>query len=340
MKDNLNIEELFKEKFNSFEGEVSPDAWTNIQQGMNMTGAAAKTGMSLFVKTVIVSGGIIAATVAGVYFFSDSNPIENVEGESLTMDNNTIAPELEEDNKTLDVDVIIPTEETSSNPEEIIESDNITSNQNNAVVLDEFIENSNEVQNLGNTGSQQSNQFDEGSQQIGDVSADIVNDDNNEEQNDVVNNLVDPSSTQNVEPLVEKEDFPTGKMDIEAGDKYAPSTYSFKSNAKNHSAVKWEFGDGSVGNGETVDHTFEKPGKYTVRMAVVGEGEIYEESQTIVIQTKSSIDNVPNIITPNGDRINDFFAINTTEIETFFITILDAKGNTVFESKDVNFRWY
>jgi len=68
-------------------------------------------------------------------------------------------------------------------------------------------------------------------------------------------------------------------------------------------------------------------------MSVIGEDQTYEESKIIVIQSKSNIENIPNIITPNGDRINDFFAINTKEIETFFITILDAIGKSVFESK-------
>ena len=51
MKDNLNIEELFQDKFSSFEGSVSPDAWANIQQGMNAAGVAgttAATGNELF----------------------------------------------------------------------------------------------------------------------------------------------------------------------------------------------------------------------------------------------------------------------------------------------------
>ena len=66
MKDNLNIEQLFRDKFSSFEGEVSPNAWANIQQGLS-TGAVVKTGLSTALKTALISGGIVAASVVGLF---------------------------------------------------------------------------------------------------------------------------------------------------------------------------------------------------------------------------------------------------------------------------------
>ena len=56
-------------------------------------------------------------------------------------------------------------------------------------------------------------------------------------------------------------------------------------------------------------------------------------------KTKSSIDNIPNVITPDGDRINDLFTVKTTEIKTFFISISYTQGNVVFESNDKDFEW-
>ena len=92
MKENINIEELFKEQFSSFEGNVSPDAWANIQQGMNAAGigggaVAAKTGMSVLLKTVLISGGIVAATVAGVYLLSENDKPENTNNPIVAVNN-------------------------------------------------------------------------------------------------------------------------------------------------------------------------------------------------------------------------------------------------------------
>jgi gliding motility-associated-like protein len=48
---------------------------------------------------------------------------------------------------------------------------------------------------------------------------------------------------------------------------------------------------------------------------------------------------VPNVITPNGDRINDYFYVKSTDIETFTISIRDRNGNEIFSSNDKEFNW-
>lgn len=335
MKDNLNIEELFKEKFSSFEGDVSPDAWANIQQGMNAanatSAAAAKTGLSTLMKTVLVSGGIIAATVTGVYLWPDEQP--NTTGATDTIvqnDSETESVDLPQENadiiQVMDENDPVIEEQRAEIEEEIradeqrIEEDNT----DNSVIVSENPTNGGTVNNevvseTGNANGSNDQVTAGGS-------------DNLEVNEPVVNENDEPEITEEIE-------YPSGNMGIIPGDEYAPSTYKFNANAKNFESVRWEFGDGNFGVGESVEHTYEKPGNYQVKMTVIGNGELYEESQTVTINSKSSIDNIPNVITPNGDRINDFFAINTTEIETFFIAIRDAQGNVVFESKDAAFRW-
>ena len=48
---------------------------------------------------------------------------------------------------------------------------------------------------------------------------------------------------------------------------------------------------------------------------------------------------LPNIFTPNGDRVNDVFMIEMTEKLEFQIIVLNAKNQTVFKSNDANFEW-
>ena len=53
---------------------------------------------------------------------------------------------------------------------------------------------------------------------------------------------------------------------------------------------------------------------------------------------------IPNVFSPNGDGINDYFYVNTTYpaecIDDFFINIYNRWGEQVFESKNLNFKWF
>jgi len=341
VKDNLKIEELFQEKFDSFESNVNPEAWTNIQQGINAAGAGAavatKTGMSLQLKTVLISSGIIAASIVGVYLVSNTGTNIEEKGEVVIIENleknNKITEQSvnegsmnavndgeqsgstlteEEENVRAEIEIVelIQVDETSN---ELIEN----SAENSAA----SVESVNETNNNQNDGEEST---DNSNSEKGEI-------DSTEEINAEQNNQE--------EKLEDEKIFPTGAISYDIDNDGNKAKYTFNSSAKNHELVKWEFGDGSFKEGEKVEHTFEAPGKYMVRMIIVGNNEIYEESKAIEIKPKSSIDNIPNIITPNGDRINDFFAINTTNIETFYIAIRDAKGNVVFESDQSDFRW-
>ncbi len=332
MKDNLNIEELFQDKFSSFEGEVSPDAWANIQQGM--TGAAGTTaagGMSLLMKGVI-AGGIVAATVTSVYLFSD--PTE----QDIAPENNLVVNDQVDNNTN---NTIVDESVNSENlPENTIDGSNVVVENGGNQIVDEPI---NEFE--GNNGPENNGAFIPTSEGGNNPQADDVNNGGDTNENVVSNN---ENTNQNDgatvgQPVVRE---PIDKKHIssdpyfEAGNEFAPTTYAFHANSKNAERVEWTFEDGTVLEGEDVNFTFEKPGKYKVDMLVHGDGELIGQTMEVVIKSSSSINTLPNIITPNGDRKNDFFAISTTDIETFYIKITDLKGNVLFEDTDVNFRWY
>jgi gliding motility-associated-like protein len=80
VKEDINIEELFQQKFSNFEGNVSPDAWANISQAIGSTTAttAVTGGLSTLAKVAIISGGIVVASVAGVLIYNASTAEEEV----------------------------------------------------------------------------------------------------------------------------------------------------------------------------------------------------------------------------------------------------------------------
>lgn len=314
MKDNLNIEQLFRDKFSSFEGEVSPNAWANIQQGLS-TGAVVKTGLSTALKTALISGSIVAASVVGFYLFSGDDKQEKTQ-EPIS---NTIPVE---PNQMAQTDL--------SNDEIAA---NTTNNVNNSVVNTNGTTNSSvEIRNSGSAvghitpdgsflaggGEVQPGGSDPGSPPA--VILPEINTNNGDDQK-AISNLLTASISAN-----EKGDL----------------LYEFTVSGENIKSVLWNYGDGLVGQGEEVSHKYRKPGKYVVEATIVGtNGETIKQSTSIEIIAKSKLDVEANFITQNNDGQNDYFLMkNVNEIETFSIIITDKNGLPVWQSDDVNFKWF
>lgn len=328
MKDNLDIEKLFKDKFENFEGDVNPNIWNNIAQGISTNAAAAGTGMGLGVKALIVSASVIAVGVTTYYVGGFNTNIPTIVENQINPNNEVLVPVIEDnsvENKTViiaeDNDPVI-----TENEDEIIQS---LSNQ--TVVYNPETENV-EIEEGPISHTSVSNEGQSTS------SNEIVNNNTSDNNNAVSLNYTEPE----VENVVTEEKpsvvFPSGNLGYKVADNmYA---YNFNSNAKNQIKVEWNFGDGKFSNKLNPSHVYASAGEYKVTLTLISkDNEVYEETKTIEIKTSSSIDNIPNVITPNGDRINDQFVIQSTDIETFTIVINDQFGNKVFESNDQNFAW-
>jgi gliding motility-associated-like protein len=48
---------------------------------------------------------------------------------------------------------------------------------------------------------------------------------------------------------------------------------------------------------------------------------------------------IPNVFSPNGDGVNDFYYVQAENVETFEMHVYDRWGNKVFESYDLSTRW-
>lgn len=313
MKDNLNIEQLFRDKFSSFEGEVSPSAWANIQQGLS-TGAVVKTGLSTALKTVLISGSIVAASVVGFYLFSGDDQQEKTQ-EPIS---NTIPVESSQ------------LAQTDLSNDEI--AANTTNNVNNSVV------NTNGTANpsvdIRNSGSAVGHITPDGSANVsgnvGSIGPDIL-------------------SNPNIDPPSKFEEFTSGQAantnplvaSISANEE-GDLLYVFTVSGENIKSVLWSFGNGLMGQGEEVTHKYRKPGKYVVEATILGtNGETIKQSTSIEIIAKSKLDVEANFITQNNDGQNDYFLMkNVNEIETFSIMITDKNGLLVWHSDDVNFKWF
>lgn len=319
MKDNLNIEEIFQKGFENFQPDVNPNLWANIQAGIG-AGTVVTTGVSVGVKIGLISTGIIAASVA-TWYFGFYEPQPNTE----TSTNTTVVANT------------IPQEDANTGETIIYVND-----KNDPVIIENKAEIENELQSyqVNNPVAPNNNGStvvvgNDGSTTVVKTDGSTTNSNNN---NTTVNNNQNVIVPPPHDPIASP-DAPTGRMEFAQSNVYAPTIVTFTSNAKNQIEVRWDFGDGTSEEGTNAKHTYSKPGKYTVEMIVLGDGNAYSESQEIVVKSKSTIDNIPNVITPNGDRINDLFSINTTDIETFTISIRDRNGNEIFSSNDKDFVW-
>lgn len=320
MKGNNNIEELFKQKFDGFQADVNPQIWANIQAGIGTT-AAVTTGVSVGVKIGLITGGIAAASLATWYFgfYEPTNESDKTESVIAADTQNT------EPQTTTGETIIYVADE--NDPAIIENKEKIESELKNYQTQNTQIDNSNTSQS-SNTNTTESSQ---------NSNIAVTN------QNEVASsNHQDAQSNQNnnVQDAQVIESTPNARMEYSQSNVFAPSIISFNSNASEYKEVRWDFGDGTLANGAETKHTFSKAGTYKVTMTVIGKGKVnYQESQEITVKSKSSIDNIPNVITPNGDRINDYFSVKSTDIESFQITITDQRGNEIFASNDAEFVW-
>ncbi|MCB0396013.1 MAG: PKD domain-containing protein [Flavobacteriales bacterium] len=103
---------------------------------------------------------------------------------------------------------------------------------------------------------------------------------------------------------------------------------------KSTAGVKWNwfFGDGDTAAIQHPNHTYREVGEYNVVLAMENQygckDTVYKK---VIVEPISSI-YVPNVFSPNGDGVNDFFKIEYEgfcEVEMF---IFDRWGNEIFQT--------
>ena len=53
----------------------------------------------------------------------------------------------------------------------------------------------------------------------------------------------------------------------------------------------------------------------------------------------SKVTKFPDIFTPNGDGVNDYYSIEVQNISNFHVSIMNVKNEIVYQSSDPNFKW-
>jgi len=334
VKDNLNIEKLFKDKFENFEADVNPNIWANVAKGVSAN-TATSAGVGLGIKALIIGASAVAVGVTA-YFVGGFNKNNSINTDKVVIENNDKIEELSPivSNPIIKELVII----ADINDPVITEHKNeiLTElNKQNVSGLTDFessintIEEQNEV--TTNQNETESNSLAE----------------NNSTQTEITDDVNSNTDDVEVDNNSEKEDQQVVIADpilIEAKIEYLtldnPFKYSFNANPQDALKYEWNFGDGVTSTKQYIAHVYAKKGDYTVTLRVTYiDNQVFETETIVSVESISEIIKVPNVFTPNGDRINDVFVIQSENIETFTIVIQNQFGSKVFESNDVNFEW-
>lgn len=94
-----------------------------------------------------------------------------------------------------------------------------------------------------------------------------------------------------------------------------------------------------ISNSSIVDYTFTDTGHFTVTQIVQNDFGCFDTTSAIVFVYDEFEFIIPNIFTPNGDRINDEFAVRACGVYEYEIEIFNRYGISVFQSTSMNINW-
>jgi gliding motility-associated-like protein len=103
----------------------------------------------------------------------------------------------------------------------------------------------------------------------------------------------------------------------------------------NLSQVYWDFGDGNNSLDSSPVYRYQVPGTYTVTLTVT---DIWgcDTSDSFQIVITDYFMETPNVFSPNGDGMNDYYFPKHLHIESIAFTIMNKWGEILFHSEDLN----
>lgn len=97
----------------------------------------------------------------------------------------------------------------------------------------------------------------------------------------------------------------------------------------------WDFGDGNSSSETNPRHTYQAGGEYEITLQAIDKfGCILEWKEKIKVVDYFLV--VPNVFSPNGDGVNDYFFPKFVNVESLEFWVLNKWGETIFYTDDRN----
>jgi gliding motility-associated-like protein len=118
-------------------------------------------------------------------------------------------------------------------------------------------------------------------------------------------------------------------LDPERGE--APLEVNFTDKSIRGFIYKWDFGDDSAsGLKDPLPHIYYKPGEYKVRLTIESDLHCVDSMIFDKVVVEPSELSIPNVFTPDGDGINDYFIVQSKSIRTIDVEVFSRSGLKVY----------
>ena len=107
----------------------------------------------------------------------------------------------------------------------------------------------------------------------------------------------------------------------------------------NTGSYSWNLGDGtSESSSTTFQHTYTLPGTYTISLLVENQGCFASNSINLIVMDECTL-KIPNVVTANGDKVNDEFFLESKGVKQMEVTIFNRWGNIVYTMDGLKGAW-
>jgi gliding motility-associated-like protein len=112
----------------------------------------------------------------------------------------------------------------------------------------------------------------------------------------------------------------------------SPLKVSFTDKSIRGLYYKWEFGDDSISElkRDSLSHIYYRPGEYSVKLTIESDLHCVDSMRFEKIVVDPSELSIPNVFTPDGDGINDYFIVESKSLRTINVEIFSRSGLMVY----------
>lgn len=121
---------------------------------------------------------------------------------------------------------------------------------------------------------------------------------------------------------------------VEPGNGEAPLEVTFTDQSLRASVYRWEFGENRDSTSDLMNpmpHIYYKPGEYSVKLTVESDMHCIDSMRFDKIVVDPSKLEIPNVFTPDGDGLNDYFVVASQSLRYLSVEVFSRSGLKVYD---------